>query len=118
MVRACNALGGRNEQKSHEPKPVAPGQWKREAAGVRAGLLTADPLEMAQDQRAGGQDHGHAALGTGTLCTHLIQLPKSPGTLVHLQELLALDIPGLKGDFNKCRLGSIISMLPASNPRS
>lgn len=38
-------------------------------------------LEKNLEQQVGGQDHGHAALGTGTLLAQLMQLPKSPGTL-------------------------------------
>lgn len=38
-------------------------------------------------------------------------------TLVRLQELLTLDIPGLKSNFKERYLGSIISMLLANNPR-
>lgn len=37
--------------------------------------------EMNLEQWFGGQDHGHAALGTGTLLPQLIQQPESPGTL-------------------------------------
>ena len=102
MVGPGNALGISKEQKSHRPKPVALGRCRPGAAGAQAALLMADPLEMDLDQQAGGQDHGHAALSTGALCTRFIQLPRCASQchhqalwemLVCLHELLTLDFP-------------------------